>query len=150
MMTQTLFKHFTQLTTLELYQLLQLRMEVFIMEQDCHYMDCDDKDLSAYHLLYYDQETLVAYCRILPEGISYSGYSSIGRVATKSTHRRLSLGKQLMVEAIEKCKEHFPFPIKISAQSYLEEFYTKLGFKVTGEEYLEDDIPHKGMILKWS
>jgi len=141
-------KHFNDLTIDELYKIIQLRLEVFVIEQDCHYMDCDDKDRSAYHLMYFDQNILVAYCRMLPEGVSYNGYSSIGRVATKATHRRLNLGKELMTEAIARLKELFPFPIKISAQSYLERFYNDLGFEVVTEEYLEDEIPHKGMVLR--
>lgn len=141
-------KHFTELNTDELYKIIQLRIDVFILEQNCPYSDCDDKDRSAYHLMFFDQEELVAYCRILPEGISYSGYSSIGRVLTKASHRRMNLGRELMQEAIAETKHRFPYPIKISAQSYLEKFYSNLGFVVVTEEYLEDDIPHKGMVLK--
>lgn len=140
-------KHFTELNTDELYKIIQLRIDVFILEQNCPYSDCDDKDQSAYHLMFFDQEELVAYCRILPEGISYPGYSSIGRVLTKASHRRMNLGRELMQEAIDETKHRFPYPIKISAQSYLERFYCELGFVVVTEEYMEDDIPHKGMVL---
>jgi ElaA protein len=141
-------KSFDELNTIELYKIIQLRLEVFIMEQTCYYMDCDDKDLQAHHVMYWDNDTLVAYCRLLPEGVSYAGYCSIGRVATKQTHRGKELGKKLMIDAIRYCEELYNCPIKISAQSYLEKFYRDFGFIPTGEAYLEDDIPHMGMILK--
>lgn len=144
-MIQHQLKPFTALTAQELYAILQLRTEVFVVEQTCAYQECDGKDAQAYHLMYWDEGVLVAYCRLLPEGVSYSGYSSIGRVVTKASHRKLGLGITLMQEAIAQCKALFPWPIKISAQSYLEQFYTNLGFVVCTEEYLEDDIPHKGM-----
>jgi ElaA protein len=139
---------FSELNTELLYQIISLRLEVFIMEQNCLYQDCDGKDLQALHLLGFEENQLVAYCRILPEGISYTGYCSIGRVLTKSTHRGKQYGIALMEKAISICTMEFKFPLKISAQAYLEKFYTNLGFKTVGELYLEDHIPHIGMIYK--
>jgi len=141
------FKHFDQLTLDELYQLLQLRSEVFVVEQNCIYQDIDNKDRQAYHLLGYKENQLVTYARILPKNISYPDYCSIGRVCTKQTNRQLGLGKELMQQAILHCQElYLDTKIKISAQSYLLKFYTELGFEAIGEEYLEDDIPHRAMI----
>lgn len=147
-MIRKVIKPFNELSTDELYKILQLRMEVFVVEQNCPYLDCDNKDYSAHHLLFFEEDLLVAYCRVLPEGISYTGYSSIGRVVTKESHRGKNLGRDLMKEAIMWTKKRYHYPIKISAQSYLERFYCDLGFVVVTEEYLEDDIPHKGMVLK--
>jgi ElaA protein len=142
------FKQFDQLTLDELYLLLQLRSEVFVVEQNCVYQDIDDKDRHGFHLLGYLDMHLVAYSRILPLGVSYLDYCSIGRVCTKQTHRQLGLGKSLMQKAIQHCHELYPdTKIKISAQSYLLKFYTEIGFEAIGEEYLEDDIPHQAMIL---
>jgi ElaA protein len=142
------FKHFDQLTINELYHLLQLRSEVFVVEQNCVYQDIDDKDRQGFHLLGFIDSQLVACARILPKGISYTDYCSIGRVCTKQIHRQLGLGKILMQNAILHCHELYPnTKIKISAQSYLLKFYTELGFEAIGEEYLEDDIPHRAMIL---
>lgn len=140
---------FTELTTLELYKIIQLRIEVFVMEQNCHYMDTDDKDLKGHHLTIWDDETLVAYCRILPNGVSYEGYASIGRVVSKPSHRKQSIGKLLMTKAIEACKKLYPdLKVKISAQCYLLKFYSDFGFEIVSEEYLEDNIPHKAMVLQ--
>ena len=142
------FKHFDQLTLDELYHLLQLRSEVFVVEQNCVYQDIDDKDRPGFHLLGFIDSQLVACARILPKGISYSDYCSIGRVCTKQTHRKFGYGKKLVEQAILHCHELYPdTKIKISAQSYLLKFYTELGFEAIGEEYLEDEIPHRAMIL---
>ena len=117
------FKHFDQLTLDELYHLLQLRSEVFVVEQNCVYQDIDDKDRPGFHLLGFIDSQLVACARILPKGISYSDYCSIGRVCTKQTHRQLGLGKELMQQAILHCHElYLDTKIKISAQSYLLKF----------------------------
>jgi len=138
------FKPFKELTSLELYKILKLRSEIFVIEQNCVYQDLDDKDIAAYHLLGSEKGKLIAYSRVLGPGVSYSNYSSIGRVCN---NRHLGLGKILMEEAIRKCNELFPmYSIKISAQSYLLKFYADLGFEKIGEEYLEDQIPHIAMI----
>lgn len=142
-------KTFDELSKEELYRILQLRQEVFIVEQDCPYLDADDKDHASLHVLGFIDDELQAYTRLVPAGVSYKAYSSIGRVVTSKKLRGLNVGRQLMEESILKCLACFPdFDIKISAQSYLKNFYEKLGFVPTGEEYLEDGIPHMAMILK--
>lgn len=142
------YKSFEQLTNLELYQSIQLRNEVFVVEQDCIYQDADGKDIESEHLLGYDGTELAAYVRIVPPGISYDEYCSIGRVVVSPLHRRKEYGKAVMLKAIELCIQEFDEKIKISAQCYLEKFYTELGFKVISEQYLEDDIPHYAMLYQ--
>jgi ElaA protein len=139
-------KKFETLTVSELYCILKLRSEVFVVEQNCVYLDADGKDLAAHHLCGWLHNQLVAYCRILPPGLSYPE-ASIGRVLTHSAHRKDGYGKQLMKRAIQKTYSLYPVPaIKIGAQQYLLAFYTNLGFQAVGEPYLEDDIPHITMI----
>lgn len=143
-----LLKTFSELSTTELYDILALRQEVFIVEQDCPYLDADGKDSIAHHLMAYKGKELMCYTRILDKGISYDQYSSIGRVVNSSKIRGKGEGFQLMVKSIEACKELFPSTdIKISAQVYLRAFYEKLGFVSNGDFYDEDNIPHMGMIL---
>lgn len=142
-------KTFEQLTTRELYALLQLRSEVFVVEQRCDYQDLDDKDHhpAARHLLGYQDQALVAYLRLLPPGLSYSGMSSIGRVVTSPAIRNQGWGAPLMSEGVALCLQHWPqYNIKISAQSHLQHYYRRFGFLATGDEYLEDDIPHIAMV----
>lgn len=141
-------KTFNELTNTELYQLLQLRNEVFIVEQTCPYPDMDDKDYKALHVLGMENDRMVAYTRLLPLGISYKE-ASIGRVVTSQAVRRFGYGKQLMDYSIAETKKRFDTnEIVISAQSYLEKFYSDLGFVSEGETYLEDDIPHIKMRYK--
>lgn len=140
------FKAFDALTSKEIYKILQLRSEVFVIEQNCLYQDLDDKDLVASHLWAEIDGEVVAYARVLAPGISYAD-ASIGRVIAKSSFRGLSLGKNLMKNAVVITQNHFPeSPIRISAQAYLLDFYSNLGFKQVSEEYLEDDIPHIEML----
>ncbi len=145
--------HFEELSTQELYAAMNIRQEVFIVEQKCWYLDADGKDLLAYHLFVYDEnQRVAAYTRLLPEGVSYEKYTSIGRVLSASFARGTGVGKLLMEESIAAIEKIFGtnYPIKIGAQSYLLRFYEELGFKSTGEEYLEDDIPHTKMIRQWA
>ena len=143
-------KRFDELTLDELYNILQLRNEVFIVEQNCVYNDTDGKDRSAWHLMAIEDDKLVAYTRILPPGVSYHD-PSIGRVVTSSSKRRSGLGKELMKRSIEACEKLFgKTSITLSAQVYLQSFYESLGFIVVGEEYLEDGIPHIKMLRKAS
>ena len=143
-----ILKYFDKLTPAELHDLLQLREEVFQLEQDCLYKDIDGKDPKCWHLLYFHHQELVAYARLVPPGVSYEGYSSIGRVVSSPQYRKEGYGRILMQEAIDKTQQLFPgIPIKISAQSYLQKFYHGFGFKVSSEPYLEDNIPHMEMIL---
>jgi ElaA protein len=142
-------KFFTELTNYELYKILQLRNEVFIVEQNCVYQDCDDKDLKAWHLMGWDNEKLVAYTRLFEKGISYPDGASIGRVLTSPAERRKNLGKQLMVNSIDQVYHLFGnVPIKISAQLYLKRFYESFSFVQYSDVYMEDGIQHIAMI-KW-
>lgn len=139
-------KHFDELTTRELYALLRLRNEVFIIEQNCPYLDLDEKDFACFHVLYYADDQLAGHTRLLPKGISYDDVS-IGRVATGTAYRGLGLGRQLMEASINGCYEKFGrSDIRISAQLYLLKFYQSLGFQEVGEPYDEDDIPHIEMV----
>jgi len=140
---------FHQLTLDQLYRLLQIRQEVFIVEQTCPYLDTDNKDQQALHFWAEQQGQIVGYTRLLPKGISYTDFASIGRVLTHASFRGTGLGKELMIRSIQETKKQFPsVGIKISAQSYLKRFYEELGFIKSSDEYLEDDIPHIEMILK--
>lgn len=139
-------KHFDELTTRELYALLRLRNEVFIIEQNCPYMDLDEKDFACYHVLYYADGQLAGHTRLLPKGISYDDVS-IGRVATGTAFRGLGLGRKLMEASINGCYEQFGrSDIRISAQLYLLKFYQSLGFREEGAPYDEDGIPHIEMV----
>lgn len=141
---------FKDLTPYELYEILALRIEVFVVEQNCPYQECDGKDLDSWHLMGRNEEgRLWAYTRLLPEGLSYDGYTSIGRVVSSPASRGTGAGRQQMIKSIEMTRHLFgPLPIKIGAQSYLLRFYESFGFRSTGEEYLEDGIPHTKMILE--
>lgn len=139
-------KRFSELTVHELYSIIKLRQDIFVIEQQCIYEDCDGKDIESLHVLgLYDSE-IVAYCRILPKGLSYDSYCAIGRVLTSATSRKNGFGRQLMIHAIDYCETHFKENIKISAQHHLEPFYQSLGFDTISEVYLEDDIPHVAMV----
>jgi len=139
-------KKFDELTAHELYSVLQLRNEVFVVEQNCVYQDADDKDQLCYHFMGWDNNKLVAYTRIIPPGVAYS-QSSIGRVVTSPASRRKGRGRELMIRSIEQTIKLFGnTPIKIGAQVYLEQFYIQLGFESNGKIYLEDGIEHTEMI----
>lgn len=141
-------KPFYELSLDELYDAMVLRQEVFSVEQDCVYLDADNKDQESWHLLgKNDKGALVAYLRILPKGLSYEKYPSIGRVVTSEKVRKQGAGKALLGAAIQETNILFPgADIKISAQTYLLRFYKSFGFEPRGEEYLEDGIPHMAMI----
>jgi len=144
-----LLKPFSELSTTELYDIMALRQEVFIVEQDCPYLDADGKDLLAHHLMAYKGKELMCYTRLLNKGISYDKYASIGRVVNSPKIRGKGEGLPLMIKSIEACKKLYPaIDIKISAQCYLQGFYEKLGFESNGDFYDEDEIPHMGMILE--
>lgn len=141
-------KAFYELTTPQLYGIMALRQDVFVVEQQCAYLDADGKDLRGWHVVGYDDDNkLVAYARLLPKGVSYDHHASIGRVVTASSVRGQGMGRLLMKAAIDNLEQLFPGDtIKISAQSYLRGFYEGFGFVVSGEEYLEDGIPHFPMV----
>ena len=133
---------------MEVYKILQLRNEVFIVEQDCVYPDCDEKDFVAHHVCAFQKDQLVAYARLLPPDISFPGKPSIGRVVTFPAVRRQKLGIELMERSIKEIYRLFgPGIIAISAQLYLQKFYESFGFIKSGETYLEDNIPHIHMEL---
>ncbi|MFZ1571121.1 MAG: GNAT family N-acetyltransferase [Candidatus Kapaibacterium sp.] len=141
------WKKFDELTNYELYEVLKLRSMIFVVEQNCSYLDLDGYDINSLHLLGFKDIILISYLRLLPPGLKYNE-SSIGRVTTKIDFRGQGLGKQLMIEAINKSKSLYPDKlIKISAQYHLEKFYTSMGFKTNSATYYEDDIAHIEMIL---
>ena len=142
-------KTFQELTNLELYYILQLRAEVFIIEQNCPYQDADGKDLKSLHLMGCNEnEKLIAYSRIVPAGISFKEIS-IGRVVSSPAYRGKGVGKLLMQEAIATIlKLNGNIPIRIGAQLYLKNFYEGFGFIQCSDEYLEDNIPHIEMLLE--
>lgn len=146
MMETIVHKSFEELNKKELYDLMQLRQEVFVVEQDCPYLDADGLDFKAIHVFQYNSDKMIAYSRILPPGLVYKEACAIGRVVTSKISRNAGIGRQLMVESISLCKHFYPGTlIKISAQQHLKSFYNSLGFKQTGESYLEDGIPHIAM-----
>lgn len=142
------FKIFTALTNAELYDILQLRSEIFVVEQNCVYNDLDGLDKQAVHQFLKKDGTIVAYSRLLKPGTRFPEYS-IGRVAVKDSVRGTGMGIQMMEEAKNFIlNEWKATKIKISAQCYLQNFYENVGFKVITKEYLEDGIPHVGMLYK--
>jgi len=140
-------RYFDELTPSELYDIFQLRNDVFVVEQQCVFQDADGVDKQCYHLSGYDGDTLVAYTRLIAPGITYPE-ASIGRVANARAYRGMGIGKELMQRAIQQCRQLFgDVPIMIGAQLYLKKFYRELGFNPVGEVYLEDNIPHIHMNL---
>lgn len=141
-------KKFDDLTPHELYAILQLRNEVFVVEQNCVFQDADDKDQHCWHYMGWKDGYLAAYIRIVPPGITYE-YTSIGRVVSSPKARGTGIGRELMTNGITLTHKIFgDGPIKIGAQLYLKKFYESLGFIQSGEVYTEDGIDHIYMILK--
>lgn len=161
-------KKFEELSLVELYAIMQLRLAVFSVEQNCAYQDADGKDLKCFHLMGYKtssallgrtsspkekgsgnnflEDELVAYARIVPAGISFPEIS-IGRVISSQKARGTGAGKELMKKAMEFIADKYgKVPVRIGAQCYLIKFYSAFGFEISGEEYLEDNIPHIEMI----
>ena len=146
-MLQSVIKTFNELSPQDIYSILQLRSEVFVVEQNCIYQDIDDRDQYALHLLLKKNDYLIGYSRIFKGG-DYFKEASIGRVLVKKQDRNNRHGSLLMELSIKAIKDHFKEnKIKISAQTYLKKFYNELGFCSVGEEYLEDGIPHIAMLL---
>lgn len=145
-MLEIAIKKFEALTTNELYAILRLRSEVFVVEQDCVYQDLDYKDKKALHVIGWIDNTIVAYTRIFDTKL-YFDEASIGRVVVDKKYRSKGFGKDIMEASINAIKSHYnQTKIKISAQTYLVKFYNELGFKEHGKPYLEDGIPHTVMI----
>jgi ElaA protein len=142
-------KHFTELTVEELYAILRLRSEVFVVEQNCVFLDMDNNDQKAYHTMGWLDGELIASTRLFDVDQSYLGYQSIGRVVGSPRHRGIGAGKELMQYSIKECERLFgKHPIKIGAQLYLKKFYNEQGFEQAGEMYYEDEIEHIPMIRK--
>ena len=145
-MTTWTLKIFDSLTPHELYAILRLRTEVFVIEQNCIFQDMDNKDQPCYHLMCWQDELLIAYTRLVPPGISYKE-PSIGRVVTSPAARNGGIGKLLMEKSIEEIIQLYgKTPIKLGAQLYLKNFYESLGFMQTSDIYDEDGINHIEMI----
>ena len=144
-MRPVIIKSFEELNKAELYQIIQLRIAVFIVEQDCPYPDLDDMDQDAQHLWIEDAGERVGYLRGNPAGSRFLE-PSLGRIVTKKSHRNRGLAEKLIKKAIDLVCEKESRAIRISAQCYLEKYYEKFGFIKASEEYLEDDIPHIEML----
>ena len=143
----TIAKTFSELDTEDLYQILRLRSEVFVVEQDCVYQDIDNKDQKAIHLYYKENNEIVAYTRIFKAGHYYEN-PCIGRVVVSKKNRGKDIGKKIMIDSIEYIKQNINGEkIELSAQKYLDKFYKDLGFYSKGEQYLEDGIPHQRMFF---
>ncbi len=135
-------KEFKELTTEELYEILKLRAEVFVVEQNCPYQDLDDKDQSSYHLFLEDNGQIIAVLRILPENIAYKEMA-IGRLIVKKSYRGKGISRKMMVRAMEFITEDLgKEKIRLSGQAYLTDFYQSLGFEKVSEMYFEDGIEH--------
>ena len=144
-MRPVIIKSFEELNKAELYQIVQLRIAVFIIEQDCPYPDLDDMDQDAQHLWIEDAGEIVCYLRVNPAGSRFLE-PSLGRIVTKKSHRNRGLAEKLIKKAIDLVCEKESRAIRISAQCYLEKYYEKFGFIKASEEYLEDNIPHIEML----
>jgi ElaA protein len=140
------YKPFAELSPYELYAIVRLRNEVFVVEQNCVFQDADNKDQDSLHLMIWHKEQLVAYARLLAPGLSFEEMS-IGRIISSPAYRGTGAGKLLVSKSIDACYELFgQGPIHIGAQLYLEKFYGSFGFVPVGDVYLEDGIKHIEMI----
>lgn len=141
-----IIKRFEELTLYELYEILKVRVSVFVVEQECTYQEVDEKDKKAYHVFIKDNEVIKAYLRVLDKGISFDEVS-IGRVLT--TERGIGLGDKILEKGIEVAKEKMNADkIRIEAQCYAKGFYERFGFEQVSDEFLEDGIPHIEMLLE--
>ena len=144
---KTFIKTFDDLSNTEIYQILRLRSEVFVVEQECIYQDIDNKDKKAVHIFLKEKNEIIAYSRVFKEK-EYFENPSIGRVVVANKRRMYGVGKKIMKISIDHIKKNIKAKsIEISAQKYLKKFYSNLGFVQEGEEYLEDNIPHLRMFL---
>ena len=141
-----IIKSFEELNKTELYQIAQLRIAVFVVEQDCPYPDLDDMDQESLHVWIRDGNEIVSYLRITPPGLRFVE-PSLGRIVTKQNYRSKGFAENLIKQAINYIYAEKPEAIRISAQSYLEKYYEKFGFFKASDEYLEDNIPHIEMLL---
>lgn len=136
-------RSFSELSANQLYEILRLRSEVFVVEQDCVYQDLDGLDQASLHLCEWHGSDLLAYTRLLAPGVDFKDASAIGRIITSPSVRRNGHGRPIVAESIKICEEQWPsFPIKLHAQTYLLKFYREFGFEPYGDEFLEDGLPH--------
>jgi ElaA protein len=141
-------KPFAALSPYELYKIIKLRNEVFVVEQNCVFQDADDKDQYCFHLMGLIGDDLAAYSRLVPAGVSYQ-CASIGRVVSNAKYRLTGAGKALMQQSITECYHLFgKQTLQIGAQQYLHKFYASFGFRQSSPMYLEDNIPHIEMVLE--
>ncbi|RPJ95209.1 GNAT family N-acetyltransferase [Rummeliibacillus sp. TYF005] len=142
-------KKFDELTNSELYNILKERTVIFVVEQNCPYLEVDGKDPFSYHLFKEVDGEIVAYLRILPPGVSYTE-SSIGRVIVKKEYRGQGIAKELLKRGLDFIQNELKeTTVKIQAQEYLRKFYGSFGFQAISETYLEDNIPHIDMVLQF-
>lgn len=142
---ETVIKRFAELTTDELYDILRLRAEVFVVEQNCVYQDLDGRDQAAVHVWVRGETGILAYLRVMDRGVTQE-YTAIGRVI--AVRRRQGLGTRVLREGIRVAREHFGADrIYLETQVYARSLYEKQGFRQVSEEFLEDGIPHIGMLL---
>ena len=143
MAVQWNLQRFDEISSGQLYLLMQLRQDVFVVEQNCAFADLDGKDQPSLHLSAWTGGNPVAYLRLVPPTIHHSGCPSLGRICTALSVRRTGLGQELVKRGLDLVAEHWPGqPCQIGAQSYLRDFYERFGFRVNGDEYLEDGIPY--------
>ncbi|MGB1728547.1 MAG: GNAT family N-acetyltransferase [Crocinitomicaceae bacterium] len=140
-------KSFQELSLEEFHDIIALRIQIFIIEQNCPYQEVDGKDKLAHHLFFKNEmDEIIAVTRILPQGISYDEVA-IGRVVVHEDYRGTGLGNQLMADSMNFVRDKYgEVPVRLSAQKHLENYYGNHGFKSTGKEYLEDGIPHVEML----
>lgn len=145
---QWYIKDFNELTNTELYQIIKLRIDIFVVEQNCPYPELDDKDQIAYHCFCKDASgAVIAYCRIFKPG-DYFKEAAIGRVVVHEAYRNKQMGYVLMNKAMYFIKGTWNTSIKLGGQTHLERFYNNLGFTRTGKPYIEDGIPHIHMVME--
>jgi ElaA protein len=142
MYSKVISKKFELLTNQEVYQILDIRNDVFVIEQKIFYLDTDFKDQHCIHYFIMDDDQMISYLRLIPPNLKYQEYS-IGRVATKKAYRRQGLAQKLVMQAMQDIKGQ---PVRISGQAYLKSYYEKMGFKVVKDLYLEENIPHYEML----
>ena len=147
LLESVIIKKFHDLDKLELYKIMQLRIEVFVVEQDCPYQDLDGLDEVGTHLWLEDEGEIVSYLRINPANTRFKEVS-LGRIVTKQSSRKKGLSEAIILKSLEIVQNENLGPVRISAQSYLEKYYAKFGFIKCSEEYLEDNIPHVEMLRK--
>jgi ElaA protein len=140
---------FDELTVGQLYAVLEARVAIFVVEQNCPYQDLDGLDAGGEHLIAWSGAKVAAYLRVLGPGTRFGDEPSIGRIITAKEFRGSGLGREVVARGIARTRQRYPgMPVRISAQCYLEKFYESLGFEKVSEPYLEDDIPHVEMLLR--